>query len=339
MFNEKLVDIRQKIPETLRKPDSRKTWSILILDVSLYIFGFILACQDYPWNIPGTILTGMVISSLFIWAHDAAHGALMPTRKARLWGKLAMFPSGQIYALWTLGHNRIHHGFTSYTPMDWIWRPWSPEEYRNASRLQRFQYRMERSPWFTAWTYVRRIWFPGMVLFKGLHTDVRRDKLETLAFFVGLSTIAFLMNGFTGIFWAVLVPFLIFQGTIGMVVYLNHTDPETTFQVKKENWNMARAQLHDSVTWRCRPWAEYWLHNILIHTPHHVDTRIPFYYLKPAFATLKASYPNQILERRFTWRRVLSTFKQCQLFDYGKQQWVTFHHLKQEQYPLEHPQS
>lgn len=320
----KLSEVRKTIPDTLRLQNIPLAWEILALDILVYICGFILACSPFPLNILGTILTGMVISSLFIWSHDAAHGALMPKTKVGFWGKLAMFPSGQIYDLWVLGHNRIHHGFTGLVEMDWIWKPLSPQEYQQLSKFQKWNYRMERHPLMTFWTYTRRVWFPGMVLFHGLDKDVRKQKLELVLFFTIASLIAYLMGGFTAILMAVILPFLLFQGTIGMVVYLNHTHPQTRFHKTRESWDMGTAQLHDSVTWRCRPWAEFWLHNILIHTPHHVDTRIPFYHLEFALEYLKQTYPETVIEERFSWHKISQYFKTCQLFDYEKQQWETF---------------
>lgn len=328
-MSEKLSVIRESIPDRLRERKPWKTWHPLARDALLYCVGFALACLGFPWNVPGGILTGMAVAALFIWAHDAAHGALMPASPARLWGTLAMLPSGHMYALWIPGHNRVHHGFTSLVDMDWIWRPWSPAEYAAASSMRRLEYRLERFPLMTFWTYTRRVWWPGMVVFRGLSREIRRDKAFVALFFLGAGGLAYALGGFAAVWWAVLFPFLFFQGTIGLVVYLNHTDRYTEFFDSRATWNHAWAQLHHSVTWRCRPWAESWLHNILVHTPHHVDTRIPFYHLPEAFTALKGAYPDAVLERRFTWSVAWGVFLDCQLYDYTHKRWVRFSEMPQ----------
>ncbi len=68
-------------------------------------------------------------ASVFVWAHHAAGGALFDlTRRAEVLGTAAMLPSMQMYGLWSYGHNRVHHGFTSLSTVDWIWRSWTPGE-------------------------------------------------------------------------------------------------------------------------------------------------------------------------------------------------------------------
>ena len=77
-----------------------------------------------------------------------------------------MLPSMNMYRLWCHGHNRVHHGFTSYTPIDWIWRPLTPAQYAALNRWQRLIYRLERSPWTCALHYLNKVWWPGMVRYR-----------------------------------------------------------------------------------------------------------------------------------------------------------------------------
>ena len=81
-------------------------------------------------------------------------------------GTAFMLPSMNMYRLWSHGHNRVHHGFTSYTPVDWIWRPLTPEAYAAKSRWGRVLYRLERSPFTCALHYLLRVWWPGMVMYR-----------------------------------------------------------------------------------------------------------------------------------------------------------------------------
>jgi omega-6 fatty acid desaturase (delta-12 desaturase) len=66
------------------------------------------------------------------------------------------------------------------------------------------------------------------------------------------------------------------------------------------------------------------IHNILIHTPHHVDPRIPYYHLREAYADLAAHYGQYIHEMRFSLRGVWRIFRECQLYDYENRRWLRF---------------
>jgi omega-6 fatty acid desaturase (delta-12 desaturase) len=76
---------------------------------------------------------------------------------AELLGTVLMLPSMNMYRLWSHGHNRVHHGFTSYTPVDWIWRSLTPELYAAKSRWGRAVYRLGRNPLTCALPYLLRV--------------------------------------------------------------------------------------------------------------------------------------------------------------------------------------
>ena len=76
------------------------------------------------------------------------------------------------------------------------------------------------------------------------------------------------------------------------------------------------------------PIYEALTHNISVHTPHHIDTRIPFYRLKQAYADLKtAGFGADIVEYRLGWSTVHEVFKTCKLFDFDTQTWYRFSDL------------
>ena len=85
-----------------------------------------------------------------------------------------------------------------------------------------------------------------------------------------------------------------------------------------------QGQLRCSTTIRAGRLAEHLTHGILVHTPHHVDTRIPFYRLPEAAAALLAEHGDQVVTYRFRWRTVRRIFATCQLFDFETGTWTTF---------------
>lgn len=75
---------------------------------------------------------------------------------------------------------------------------------------------------------------------------------------------------------------------------------------------------------RCSRLSELLTHNILVHAPHHIDTRIPFYRLPQAYDDLGAAYGQHIHEHRFRWSTVRAIFGACQLFDFETKTWTRF---------------
>jgi omega-6 fatty acid desaturase (delta-12 desaturase) len=96
----------------------------------------------------------------------------------------------------------------------------------------------------------------------------------------------------TGILAGVVVPLLAFNYFIALFIYLHHT--------------------------------ELLVHDILIHVPHHVDPRIPFYRLKRAYIDLQRDYGAYLHEYRFRWSTVRRIFRRCQLYDFEEQVWYTY---------------
>jgi omega-6 fatty acid desaturase (delta-12 desaturase) len=67
------------------------------------------------------------------------------------------------------------------------------------------------------------------------------------------------------------------------------------------------------------------LHNIMEHTAHHVDTRIPLYNLTAAQAGVEEAFgAENVISERFSLAGMARTFRTCQLYDFEKHQWLSF---------------
>ena len=328
----KLQTIREAIrPERYRRSTGTAVaW--YAFDAFLYLTAIAGALLVEAWwlKLFFGFLAGSAVAFMFVWAHDAAHGALFQSKRvAEVMGTLFMLPSLNMYRLWVFGHNRIHHGFTSLTAVDRIWRPWTPQEYRNKTVWQKVLYRLERSPYTCALHYLLRVWWPGMVRFKadaksGDQRAFFYSKLITLLFFICFFAFAFWVAGLMGVIAAVILPFLVFNYYIALFVFLHHTHPKVPFFSEKEEWSQSIGQLYCSTIVRCSKISEYFIHNILIHAPHHVDPRIPFYHLKGAYEDLRAQYGQYMHESRFSLLEVRRIFKECKLYDYETKHWMSF---------------
>ena len=65
-------------------------------------------------------------------------------------------------------------------------------------------------------------------------------------------------------------------------------------------------------------------HHILVHVPHHVDMRIPFYELPMAAHAIAAAYPDLVREQRLSLREYWRTTKRCKLYDFEHGTWLPF---------------
>lgn len=329
---------RSIIPPECYKRSQLKTLFWYCFDFMLFLFGMSLVFlnkQVVLLQLIGGLLSGVATAMLFVWAHDAAHGALFKKGKiAEILGTIAMFPSLNIYRMWSFGHNKVHHGFASFTPIDWIWRPLTPREYQALSIFQRFLYRVERYPFTAAFHYLRRIWWEQMIFFnpgkdKQECQHYRNGKLLVGMYGLMMSILGyFLAGGFVGIVAAVILPFIVFNYFIAIIVYLHHTHPEIPFFDIKNEWSHSISALYCSTTVHCSKISRILLHNIMIHVPHHLDPRIPFYNLPKAHKALKEKYGEYFHEYHFKWHYLLKIFKQCKLYDFEKKLWMTFKEAK-----------
>ncbi|MEK8088157.1 fatty acid desaturase [Thermithiobacillus plumbiphilus] len=334
----KLQTVRESISPACYQRSHAKALLWYGFDLALYLAAMTgVFLSDSPvLKLFFGLLAGCAVAFMFVWAHDAAHGSLFQNKRvAEVLGTIFMLPSLNMYRLWALGHNKVHHGFTSFSPVDWIWRPLTPAEYAAKGWWQRALYRLERTPYFCALHYILRVWWPGMVRFRPdeQHKDRHMftlNKLITLAFALGFGAILYAFGGgIWGLIAGLFLPWLVFNYFIALFVFLHHTHPDIPFFDQRKEWSNTIGQLYCSTVVRCSRISELLIHNIMTHTPHHVDARIPFYHLKRAHADLKASYGEFIHEYRFRWSTVRGIFRQCKLYDFENQVWHDFRQARQ----------
>ncbi len=335
-LNAKALSEVRKVIDPIAYQHSRSIiifWCVFdCLFYSLSLYG-IVAVHNVFLKLCFSLLAGIAISSMFVLAHDAAHGALFRKKwVAETVGTLFMLPALNIYRLWCFGHNRIHHGFTSFSPIDWIWRPLSIEEYLALSKVKRFFYRIERSVYGCGLHYFSKVWLPKMVLFMPGKLQ-RRDintlyacKLLVLVFAIAFGALAYKLDGFLGILTMLIIPFIVFNYVISLIVYLHHTHPDIPFFDEKAEWNHTIGALYCTTIIYSNWLIDTLTHNILIHTPHHVDIRIPFYRLKTAFKGIKTHYASYLHEYQLTWLQLKKIFHSCKLYDYHTHHWYKFEH-------------
>jgi acyl-lipid omega-6 desaturase (Delta-12 desaturase) len=329
--------IRQIPPEAYDNP----TWrglAYLGRDLAFYAAAVIgLLAFDHPLVVvPLWVLAGLSIAALFIVGHDAAHEALFRSRRLNsIVGHLAMLPSFHVYEGWVLGHNRIHHGYTVRQGFDFVWHPYTADEYRAMGRFRRLRHRIEWS-WFGAGAYyTREVWWNKMIVGKPparWARAIRRDRFIVLAFVVAAAMVLGAVGwadggGVAGAAWTVLkvliLPFLAFQFIIGSVVHVHHIQPGIRWWPRRE-WNKFKGQMEGTTILRAPKGLNLFFHWIMVHVPHHVDMRIPMYRLELAAEHIKAAYPEVVHDEPLRFRDFIANTRRCKLYDFEQGRWMTY---------------
>jgi len=102
-----------------------------------------------------------------------------------------------------------------------------------------------------------------------------------------------------------IVPFIYSRFVVGMSVYQQHTHGSILWFNTEED--MEKLGRLDEITMHVRfpQWYNRISHNVMEHTAHHVDPRIPLYKLAKAMATIS-----------FSLTGFLETMARCKLYDY-----------------------
>ncbi|NPC55932.1 fatty acid desaturase [Caenimonas soli] len=282
------------------------------------------------------LAAGFVIGRLFIIGHDACHQSLTPHRTLNKWiGRIAFLPSLTPYSLWDIGHNVVHHGYTNLKGFDFVWAPYTREEFAALSPGQRLLGRIYRSGWTPGLYYMVEIWWKRMFFPNRRHMPTSRpmfllDNLLVSAFGLfwaaglvatalatGQSVTVLLLTGWVA-------PFLFWCAMIGFVVYVHHTHTAVSWHEERGAWSRAQPFVSTTVHLTFPPAIGGLLHHIMEHTAHHVDMGIPLYRLRQAQATLEKMLPGRIVVQRFSWRWYFETARRCKLYDFTRRCWTDY---------------
>lgn len=293
-----------------------------------------VAASSIWLKVLGMIITWVSIVRLFLIGHDACHQAFVSNQRGNEWmARIAFLVSLTPYSTWRAGHNLVHHGFNNLRGRDFVWEPKTPAEYAALPAWRQRVERLYRSVAGPPLYYLIEIWwrclfFPGRRQARP-RTEFKVDSL-LVACVAGLwIALIYRYTATHGTaFWptlllAFVIPFLLWNWSVGLVVYLHHTSPDVRWYADKRQWKHEAAQLastiHLVMPWPLGPL----IHHIMEHPAHHLDATIPLYHLKKAQQHLKnigAGFVSIPFTLGYYWRCV----NVCQLYDYQHQRWVPF---------------
>ena len=321
----------REVRNQLRQFEDRSTALAILLflvDAAVYALCFLWLAW-LPGNLivkaSLSVILGIHITRFFILGHDAAHGSLTSSRALNgIIGRIALLPTLHPFSLWQLGHNRVHHPFANLKGIDFIWIPFSPEEYLHLPSWRRALERFYRSAPGLGFYYLFEIWWKylspkGISALKERRAGYYFDVLLVLAFIVSQ-----VFAAPRAIVWTTIVPFLVWNWLMGFIIYNHHTHPSVRFYQNRSEWRFTEGQVLGSVHVVFPSLADFFLNHIMEHTAHHLDVNIPCYRLHAAQEFVERRFATGLVVERWSIGSFLATLRTCQLYDYDHHRWVGF---------------
>ncbi|KAJ7536056.1 hypothetical protein O6H91_12G055000 [Diphasiastrum complanatum] len=321
-----LMDVVKSLPKEVFEIDEFKAWKTVAITISALAAGY-AALAVAPWYLYPVVYMylGTAVTGLFVVGHDCGHNSFSKSQLVNdVVGTIMMAPLIYPFEPWRIKHN-IHHAHTNKLIMDTAWQPFRPHQFDRAGPFTKAVMKAAMGPlWWVASVGHWLLW----------HFDLSKFRTQDLPK-VKVSLVAVL--AFTLV---VLLPLLITQGPIGFIKWwllpwlgfhfwmstftlVHHTAPHIPFKQNRE-WNVVEAQLNGTVHCDYPAWVEILCHDISVHIPHHVSTRIPSYNLRKAYASIQKNWDKYLNKAVFGIPLISTIINECNLFDAEQKKWIKF---------------
>jgi omega-6 fatty acid desaturase (delta-12 desaturase) len=310
---------------------------VLLLDFALFAAGTALAllAPGLALKLLGTCIVTAAIVRLFLIGHDACHGSYFnDARLNAICGRLAFLPSLTAYSLWEVGHNTAHHGFNNLKGRDQVWAPFSKAEFDALPRHRQVLERWYRSglgwgAYYLVEMWWKKLYFPSR---REIGSTRRRytvdSALVSVAAAAWVAVIAAVATATDQsilllVTLAFVLPWLMWNGVIGFVVFLHHTSPQIAWFQNRQEWQRRRAYLTSTARVRFPFGLDRVMHNIMEHNAHHLNPAIPMFKLRAAQAYLREKFPD-LCDYRIGAMSYMDVVRRCKLYDFVEHAWLDF---------------
>ncbi|KAK9812776.1 hypothetical protein WJX72_003473 [[Myrmecia] bisecta] len=313
-----LQDVITSLPREVFQLNPWKAWGAVATTlVSAALSVYLIAVAPWyllplAWAFAGTAWTGF-----FVVGHDCGHRSFSKNKLLEdIVGTLMFAPLIYPFEPWRIKHNH-HHAHTNKLVEDTAWHPVPKSEYEQWTGVKGTLYKTFLGSPLKLWASVGHwlIWHFNL----DLYTEKQRPRvivsLAVVYAFIGLvlPTLTY-FTGFAGLvkFW--LMPWLGYHFWMSTFTVVHHTAPHIPFK-PAESWNAAKAQLGGTVHCDFPRWVEFLTHDISVHVPHHVSSKIPWYNLRKANESLRSNWGEYMTEGRFNWRMMKTIFTELHMYD------------------------
>ena len=333
-------EIRAHMPKDRHGNSTNKALSLFIPNALLYVLSFlaVIFVPSWPIKVLCASLNSVFIATLFILGHDACHGSLTPSRKINdVLGRLAFLPSLHPFSAWELGHNRLHHGWTNLRDKDYGYTPLSKQEFDNLPAYRQMLERIYRTVGGVGLYYLIEIWWKHMMVprqtdMEKMNRAFKLDRLLVVGFTITqvaaliYATIHFSVpaSPLLLVLLAVVWPYMLWNWIIAFVTFQHHTHPSVTWYANKDEWSFFHGQVQGTIHVTFSRPIELIFHNILEHTAHHVDPKIPLYNLRASQQVLEEVYADDVIVQKGSIPHFHRVLTKCKLYDYENYQWLDF---------------
>ena len=231
-----------------------------------------------------TIFAAGFLVRVFVVFHDCAHGSLLPSRRANVllgtaMGVLVLSP----FVRWRHDH-AVHHATAGDLDRRGVGDiiTLTVDEYTARQWLGRLGYRLLRNPvvMFGLGPIVAMVIGPRIVA-RGARPRMRNSVLATdaalIALVGGLCWLIGWGNFLLG--WA---PAAMLAGSVGIWLFYVQHQFEDAYWQRRGQWTYADAALRGSSYLKLPAVLRFFTGNIGLHHVHHLNARIPNYYLRRA---------------------------------------------------------
>ena len=319
----------QSIINRYQKSSSRRSvWQIIdsiVPYLGILVLMYFSMRFSYWITLALTPFAAGFLIRVFIIFHDCGHGSFFKSKKANhFWGVVSGILTMTPYYSWRQRH-AMHHATSGDLDRRGVGDVWTMtvKEYMEASRSMRFKYRFYRNP------IVLHFLGPLQILLiqnRRVPKDATKKERNSI-----LGTdLALLLVVLAAIFTIGLKAYLLIQIPVYMIgtafgiwlFYVQHQF-EGVYWERHENWDFIAASLDGSSYYELPKVVQWFSGNIGFHHIHHLNARIPNYYLEKCHDEIVHLRP--IKSVRF-WRSLKSL--QFRLWDEDANKLVGFSRLR-----------
>ncbi|MBN2793768.1 MAG: fatty acid desaturase [Clostridia bacterium] len=274
------------------KANLLKAWIQIINTLVPYMGLLVTMGIGIYFNVPYPIIfilavpTGAFMVRAFIIFHDCTHLSFFKSKKSnQILGHILGIVTFTPYTIWQSQHNK-HHGTVGNLDERGIGDVWTMtvNEYLGSGKMKRFWYRVYRNPIFLF--FIAPFFLFAVVnRFLSTRTNSKSHFRSNLITNLGLLSMLLLVSFTIGIKYYLLIqlPVLFFASLMGVWLFFVQHQYDEVYWERHEEWDFVRAAIEGSSFYKL-PFVLDWITgHIGYHNIHHLNPRIPNYYLKACY--------------------------------------------------------